>query len=252
MVYSFWFIVGVFLANGIGCVLTVFCLVRMTDRRRSNANRAVLVAGAAWGIIEAARDDALFVVATAVHLRDDRVRFFLAPGLVLTVVSMLIAVAVLGLAAANPTAPRKIGAGVTVGLLTAGMIVQSTLSGRTGFALSIDAPRAAAIAVGFAAVAAVSVWLATGATARWAMATPIMVLAACLTLAQYLIAGEVTTDPTAAVDDESGLGAIQLIFFSAVTLGVRAIALTVLSMTDEGRVDDDRDPGAIRHADARF
>ncbi|WP_433222022.1 hypothetical protein ACQP00_22335 [Dactylosporangium sp. CS-047395] len=240
--YNVWYIIGVFIANGIGCVLAVFALVRMTDERRSTGNRAFLVVAAAWGLIETARDDALFVLATAVHLRDDGVRFFLAPGLGLTVLSMLIAIAVLGIAAARPRPLWTIIAGVTVGLLTAAMVVQSVLSARTGYAVSIDVPAAVAIAAGLAVVTSASVFLATGATARRRMSVPIMVLAVCMTAAQYLLAGEILTDLSSVVDSEIGVGAIEVIFISAATFFVRTLGLTVVSMTDEGRVDQPASP----------
>ncbi|WP_433063347.1 hypothetical protein [Dactylosporangium sp. CS-033363] len=240
--YNVWYIIGVFIANGVGCVLAVFALVRMTDERRSVGNRAFLVVAAAWGLIETARDDALFVLATAVHLRDDGVRFFLAPGLGLTVLAMLIAIAVLGIAAARPRPLWTITAGVTVGLLTGAMVVQSVLSARTGYAVSIDVPAAVAIAAGLAVVTSVSVFLATGTTVRWRMSVPIMVLAACMTAAQYLLAGQIRTDLSAIVDSEIGVGAIEVIFISAATFFVRTLGLTVVSMTDEGRVDQPVSP----------
>jgi hypothetical protein len=235
--YNLAYIFGVFIANGIGCVLAVFCLVRMTDERRSTGNRAFLVLAAAWGLVETARDDTLFVMVTAVHLRDDQMHFFLAPGLGLTVLAMLIAVAVLGAAAVRPGALRTVTAGVTVGLLTAAMVVQSALSGRSGYAVSIDGTGAAVVAAGLAVVTAVSVWLATGATSRWAMSIPIMVLATCMTGAMYLVAGQVTVDPRATNDDDSGVTTLQLILITSVAFGLRAIALTIISLTDEGRVD---------------
>jgi hypothetical protein len=238
VVYSPWYILGVFLANGIGLVLTVFCLVRMVDVRRSTGNRAVLVVGAAWGLIETARDDALFVLVTAVHLRDDRVQFFLAPGLALTVGAMLIAIAVLGVAAARPRPLWTVCAGVTVGLLTSAMVVQSVLSARSGYVTSIDVPDVVTVAAGLTAVITVAVWLATGATERWAMATPIMVVAAVLTVAQYLMAGEVTVDLSATVDEAIGASPLALIFITVAALGVRMIALTVLSITDDDRAED--------------
>jgi len=237
VVYSPWYILGVFVANGIGCVLTVFCLVRMTDARRSTANRAVLVVGAAWGLIETARDDALFVLVTAVHLRDDRVQFYLAPGFALTVGAMLIAIVVLGVAAARPGPLWTVCAGVTVGLLTSAMVVESILSGRSGYATSIDVADVIAVSAGLAAVIAIGVWLATGATERWAMAVPIMVMGACLTVAQYLMAGEVTVDVTETVDEAAGVSPLTLVFFTVAAFGVRMIALTVLSITDEDRMD---------------
>ncbi|WP_426513806.1 hypothetical protein ACPPVO_26255 [Dactylosporangium sp. McL0621] len=237
VVYSPWYVLGVFLANGIGLVLTVFCLVRMADARRSTGNRALLVFGAAWGLIETARDDALFVLATAVHLRDDRVQFYLAPGLLLTIGAMVIAVAVLGVAAAWPRTLWTICAGVTVGLLASGMVVQSVLSARSGYVTSIDVPDVVAVSAGLTAIIAVGVWLATGATERWAMAMPILVVAAVMTVAQYMMAGEVTVDLSETVDDASGAPPLTLIFITVAALGVRMIALTVLSITDEDRVE---------------
>ncbi|MER7279119.1 hypothetical protein ABT369_32245 [Dactylosporangium sp. NPDC000244] len=237
VLYSPWYVLGVFLANGIGCVLTVFCLVRMTDERRSTANRAVLVVGAAWGLIETARDDALFVLATAIHLRDDQVQFFLAPGLALTVGTILISVVVLGVAAAWPRPLWTVAAGVTVGLLTSAMIVQSMLSGRSGYVTSINAPAAVAIAAGLTAVIATAVYLATGATRRWRMAGPILVVGLAMTVAQYLMAGQVTIDFAATVDNAAGASPITLIFITVAAFGVRMIALTLLSITDEGRVE---------------
>nr|BFE57584.1 hypothetical protein GCM10020063_021100 [Dactylosporangium thailandense] len=237
MLYSPWYVLGVFLANGTGCVLTVFCLVRMTDERRSTANRALMVVGAAWGLIETARDDALFVLATAVHLRDDQVQFFLAPGLALTVGTILISIVVLGVAAAWPRPLWTVAAGVTVGLLTSAMIVQSMLSGRSGYVTSINASAAVAIAAGLTTVIATAVYLATGATRRWRRAGPIMVVALAMTVAQYLMAGQVTVDFTATVDDAAGASPITLIFITVAAFGVRMIALTLLSITDEGRVE---------------
>lgn len=237
VVYSPWYILGVFLGNGIGCVLAVFCLVRMVDPRRSTGHRAVLVLGAAWGLIESARDGALFVLATAVHLRDDRINFYLAPGLALTVGAVLIAVAVLGVAATHPRPLWTVCAGATVGLLTSAMVVESMLSGRSGYVTAIDVPDVVAVSAGLTAVITVAVWLATGATRRWAMAGPIMVVAACLTAAQYLMAGEVTIDRSETVDEATGVSPLTLIFITVAALGVRMIALTVLSITDEDRVD---------------
>ncbi|WP_433088382.1 hypothetical protein ACQP1P_20450 [Dactylosporangium sp. CA-052675] len=237
VLYSPWYVLGVFLANGIGCVLTVFCLVRMTDERRSTANRVVLVVGAAWGLIETARDDALFVLATAIHLRDDQVRFFLAPGLALTVGTVLISIVVLGVAAAWPRPLWTVAAGVTVGLLTSAMIVQSMLSGRSGYVTSINAPAAVAIAAGLTAVVAAAVSLATGATQRWRTAVPIVAVALVMTVAQYLMAGQVTIDFSATVDDAAGASPLTLIFITVAAFGVRMIALLLLSLTDEGRVE---------------
>ncbi|MFI5911897.1 hypothetical protein [Dactylosporangium sp. NPDC051541] len=237
VVYNVWFILGVLVSNGIGCVLSVFCLVRMTDERRSFGNRAFLVVAAAWGIVETARDDALFVIATAVHLRDDSVVFFLAPSLALTVLSILIASAILGLAASHPQPLWTVAAGVTVGLLTGGMVVQAVLAGRSGYAVSIDVPAAIATAAGLAAVTALCVWLATGATVRWRMSVPILVLAVSMTTAQYLLAAEVNTDLTAVEDNPTGMSPLQLIFICVAAFGVRTIALTLLSITDEGRFE---------------
>ena len=243
VVHNAGFMLGVFLANGIGCVLAVFCLVRMADKRRSTGNRALLVFAAAWAVIETARDDALFVVATAVHLRDDQVRFVLLPGFGLTVVAMLIAVAAFGVAATWPRPVWTVTAGVTVGLLTAAMIVDSCLAGHTGFAESVDAPRAAAIAVGLAAVFGAAVRLATGATERWAMASTILGLAATLTAGQYLMAGQVTVDTTTATATDTGVDSIRLLLFTTIAFGIRTILLTLMSLADDDRGDRPGRPG---------
>ncbi|MFB9446708.1 hypothetical protein Dvina_23580 [Dactylosporangium vinaceum] len=248
VVYNIWFILGVFISNGIGCVLSVFCLVRMTDARRSFANRAFLVLAAAWGIVETARDDALFVIATAIHLRDDSVVFYLAPSLALTVVSIGLACAVLGVAAANPRPVWTVTAGATVGLLTGGMAVQAVLAGRSGYAVSIDVPAAVATAAGLAAVTAAAVFLATGATARWRMTGPILVLALCMTVAQYLLAAEVNTDLSAVEDNAIGMSPLQLIFICVAAFGVRTIVLTLLSITDEGKFERAAEYAGTRRA----
>jgi hypothetical protein len=247
VVYDIWFVLGVFVANAIGCVLAVFCLVRMADPRRSAGNRIFLVVAAAWGVVETARDDALFVMATAVYLRDDQVRFFLAPSMALTVVSVAVTAVAFWMAARHPRPLWTATAGVTAGLLTGAMVVQSALAGRTGHVTSVDVPAAVAIAGGLAVVTALSVWLATGATARWRVAIPIMVLAIGMTGAQYLVAGKITFDLSTMVDDEIGVNAIHLIFFTVAAFGVRTIALMFLSMTDEGRAERDGEAYASMH-----
>jgi hypothetical protein len=254
VVYSPWYIVGVFLANGIGCVLTVFCLVRMTDKRRSVANRAFLVFVAAWIIVETARDDMLFVAATAIHLEDSQVRFFIVPSMLLTVVAVLFTAAILGAAARNPRPLWTAGGGAAIGLLIGAVNVQAATSGRTGAATSIDPVDSAVIVLVLAAVIAITIRLATGATTRPPMAGSIMLLAICLTIAQYLTVGEVLTDPSVPGDYDAGLDSIPLIAFTAVAFGIRTIALTVLSITDEGDLElptaaGDRQlpPGRARH-----
>ena len=69
---------------------------------------------------------------------------------------------------------------------------ESVLSGRSGYVTSIDVPDVIGVSAGLTVVVTAAVWLSTGATERWAMAMPIMVVAAALTAAQYLMAGEVT------------------------------------------------------------
>ena len=233
VVYNPWYVIGVFLANGIGCVLTVFCLVRMTDKRRSTGNRAFLVFVAAWILVETARDDMLFVAATAIHLEDSQVQFFIAPSMLLTVVAVLFTAAVLGIAARNPRPLWTAGGGAAIGLLIGAVSVQAATSGRTGAAMSIDATESAIIALGLAVVIAVTIRLATGATTRPPMASSIMLLAICLTIGQYLMVGEVMTDPTVPGDYDAGLASIPLIAFTAVAFGIRTIALTLMSLTDE-------------------
>ncbi|MGI5245295.1 hypothetical protein [Dactylosporangium sp. CA-139066] len=235
--HQVWFALGVLLGNGIGCLLAVFCLSRMTDPRRSPRNRLFLVVVAAWALVETARDDMLFVAATAIHMSDYEVHFFLAPSMGLTVFAVLLTSCVFWLAARRPRPVWTIGGGTAVGLLLAAMSVQAAFSGRTGSAMTIDVAGTAVVAGGLAAVTATAVWLGTGATTRSAVATAVTLLAVCLTVAQYMIAHDVTTDPRITVDSDAGINPIQLAVFTAVAFGVRAIALTIMSMIDEGHRD---------------
>ncbi|WP_238013701.1 hypothetical protein KZZ52_54875 [Dactylosporangium sp. AC04546] len=233
MDYQVWFVLAALLGNGVGCMLAVFCLVRMTDQRRTTRNRLLLVLVAAWVLVETARDDMLFVAATAIHMSDYQVHFFLAPSMVLTVFSVLFTAGVFWLAANRPRPLWTIGGGTAVGLLLGAMSVQAAFAGRAGSAMSIDIVSTSLIAAGLGAVTGVFVWLSTGATRRSAMATAVALLAICLTIAQYWIAAEVTTDPSIPVDSTVGIDPIQLGIVTAVAFGVRAIALTFMSMMDE-------------------
>ncbi|MFG2038435.1 hypothetical protein [Dactylosporangium sp. NPDC048998] len=241
-----WFVLGVLLGNGVGCLLAVFCLVRMTDQRRTVRNRLLLVLIGSWALVETARDDMLFVAATAIHMSDYQVHFFLAPSMALTAVAVLFTMAVFWLAAARPRPLWTVGGGTAVGLLLAATSLQAAFSGRTGSAMSIDIVNAAVIAAGLGAMTGIAVRLGTGATSRPAIATAVTLLAICLTIAQYLIAGEVTTDPSIAVDSDAGIDPIQLAVFTAVAFGVRAIVLTFMSMIDESRPEP-----LVDHVDAR-
>ncbi|GAA2616003.1 hypothetical protein GCM10010399_53700 [Dactylosporangium fulvum] len=235
MDYQVWFVLGVLLGNGVGCLLAVFCLVRMTDQGRTVRNRLLLVLVGSWALVETARDDMLFVAATAIHMSDYQVHFLLAPSMVLTVFAVLFTTAVFWLAATRPRPLWTVGGGTAVGLLLGAMSLQAAHAGRTGSAVSIDLVNSLVIAAGLGAATGVSVWLGTGATRRSAIATAVTLLAICLTIAQYRIAGEVTTDPSITVDSDAGIDPIQLGVFTAVAFGVRAIALTVMSMIDESR-----------------
>ncbi|GAA4258002.1 hypothetical protein [Dactylosporangium darangshiense] len=227
------FVLGVLLGNGIGCLLAVFCLVRMTDQRRTARNRLLLVLVASWALVETARDDMLFVAATTIHMNDFEVRFLLAPSMALTVFAVLFTSAILWLVAMRPRPLWTIGGGTAIGLLLSAMCVQAALAGRAGSAMSIDVVAAAVIAAGLGAMTGIAVWLGTGATSRQTIATAVALLAICLTIAQYLIAKAMTTDPSVTVDSETGFSPIQLGVLTAVAFGVRAIALTVMSMIDE-------------------
>jgi hypothetical protein len=232
-----WFVLGVLLGNAVGCLLAVFCLVRMTDRSRTTRNRLLLVVAASWALVETARDDMLFVAATAIHMSDYEVRFFLAPSLAFTVVAVLFTATILWLAAARPQSPWTLGGGTAIGVLLTAMCLQAAFSGRTSSAMSIDIVNAAAIAAGLGIATGIGVRLATGATSRSAIASAVVVLTVCLTIAQYVITREVTTDPAVIVDSDVGIDPVQLGIFTAVAFGVRAIALTVMTMIDEGHHD---------------
>ncbi|MEV0132910.1 hypothetical protein AB0H83_31160 [Dactylosporangium sp. NPDC050688] len=233
--HQIWYVLGVLLGNGVGCLLAVFCLVRMTDQRRSAGSRFLLVLMASWALVETARDDMLFVAATAIHMDDYQVHFFLAPSMALTVIAVAFTTSVFWLVAKHPHPVWTAGAGTAVGLLLGVMCLQAALAGRTGSALSIDVADSVMVTAGLGVATGTAVWLATGATRRSAMATAITLLAICLTIAQYRIASVVTTDPSIAVDSDIGIDPIQLGVFTAVAFGVRAIALTVMSMIDESR-----------------
>jgi hypothetical protein len=233
--YQVWFVLGVLLGNGVGCLLAVFCLVRMTDQGRTVRNRLLLVLVASWALVETARDDMLFVAATAIHMNAYQVHFFLAPSMILTVFAVLFTTGVLWLVAKHRHPIWTAGAGTAVGLLLGVMSLQAALSGRTDSGMSIDIADALAITAGLGAATGISVWLGTGATRRSAVATAVALLAICLTLAQYRIAGIVTTDPSIVIDSDAGIDPIQLGVFTAVAFGVRAIALTVVSLVNEGR-----------------
>jgi hypothetical protein len=232
-----WFVLGVLLGNAVGCLLAVFCLVRMTDQRRTTRNRLLLVLVASWALVETARDDMLFVAATAIHMSDYQVRFFLAPSLAFTVVAVLFTATILWLAAARPRSPWTIGGGTAIGVLLTAMCLQAAFSGRTSSAMSIDIVDAAVIAAGLGVATGIGVRLGTGATSRLSIATAVAVLTVCLTIAQYVVAREVTTDPTVVVDSDAGIDPVQLGIFTAVAFGVRAIALTVMTMIEEGHHD---------------
>jgi 4-amino-4-deoxy-L-arabinose transferase-like glycosyltransferase len=236
--HQVWFVLGVLLGNAIGCLLAVFCLARMTDERRSRRNRLLLVLVAAWALVETARDDMLFVAATAMHMSDYEVHFFLAPSMLLTVFAVLFTATVFWFTAARPRPSWTIGGGFAVGLLLAAMSVQAAFSGRTGAAMSIDAADTAVLAAGLGAVTAGTVWLATGATRRSAVATAATLLAVCLTIAQYLVTKEMATDPTVTDDSDVGINPIQLAVFTAVAFGVRAVALMIMSMIDESHREE--------------
>ncbi|MDG6104042.1 hypothetical protein Daura_12625 [Dactylosporangium aurantiacum] len=233
MDHQVWFVLGVLLGNGVGCLLAVFCLARMTDRRRTTRSRVLLVLMASWALVETARDDMLFVAATAIHMSDYQVHFFLAPSMVLTVFAVAFTFGVLWLVAKHPHPVWTAGAGTAVGLLLGTMSLQAALAGRTGSALSIGVADSLVIAAGLGVATGVSVWLGTGATRRSAIATAVALLAVCLTVAQYRIAAVATTDPSIVVDSDAGMDPIQLGVFTAVAFGVRAIMLTVMSMIEE-------------------
>lgn len=233
--HQIWFVLGVLLGNGVGCLLAVFCLIRMVDQRRTVRNRVFLVVVASWALVETARDDMLFVAATTIHMNDYQVHFFLAPSMILTVFTVLATAGLLWLVAKHPHPVWTAGAGTAVGLLLGVMSLQAALAGRTGSALSIDVADSMVITAGLGVATGISVWLGTGATRRSAIATAVTLLAICLTIAQYRIANGVTTDPSILVDSDAGIDPIQLGVFTAVAFGVRAIALTVMSMIDESR-----------------
>lgn len=230
-----WYVLGVLLGNGVGCLLAVYCLVRMTDQRRTARNRFLLVLMASWALVETARDDMLFVAATAIHMNDYQVHFFLAPSMALTVIAVAFTTSVLWLVAKHPHPVWTAGAGTAVGLLLGVMCLQAALAGHTGSALSIDVVDSVVVTAGLGIATGISVWLGTGATRRSAIATGITLLTVCLTIAQYRIASVVTTDSSIAVDSNIGFDPIQLGVFTAVAFGVRAIVLTVISMIDESR-----------------
>jgi hypothetical protein len=231
--HQIWFVPGVLLGNGVGCLLAVFCLVRMTDQRRTTRSRLLLVVAASWALVETARDDMLFVAATAIHMSDYQVHFFLAPSMILTVLAVAFTSGVLWLVAKHPHPVWTAGAGTAVGLLLGAMSLQAAVAGRTGSALSIDLADSLMIAAGLGVATGISVWLGTGATRRSAVATAVTLLTICLTIAQYRIANVVTTDPSILTDTDAGIDPIQLGVFTAVAFGVRAIALTVMSIIDE-------------------
>lgn len=231
---QFWFVLGVLLGNGVGCLLAVFCLVRMTDQGRPVRSRLLLVLVASWALVETARDDMLFVAATAIHMSDYQVHFFLAPSMVLTVFAVAFTAGVLWLVAKHPHPVWTAGAGTAIGLLLGVMCLQAALAGRTGSALSIDTADSVVVTAGLGVATGIAVWLGTGATRRSAVATAVTLLAICLTVAQYRIAAVVTTDPSVVVDSDAGIDPIQLGVFTAVAFGIRAIALTVMSIIDEG------------------
>ncbi len=230
-----WYVLGVLLGNGVGCLLAVYCLVRMTDQQRTGRSRFLLVLVASWALVETARDDMLFVAATAIHMNDYQVHFFLAPSMALTVIAVAFTASVFWLVAKHPHPVWTAGAGTAVGLLVGVMCLQAALAGRTGSALSIDVADSVVVTAGLGVATGISVWLATGATRRSAVVTAITLLTICLTIAQYRIASVVTTDPSTVVDSNIGIDPIQLGVFTAVAFGVRAITLTVISMLDEGR-----------------
>ncbi len=233
--YQVWFVLGVLLGNGVGCLLAVFCLVRMVDQRRTVRNRLLLVLVASWALVETARDDMLFVAATTIHMSDYQVHFFLAPSMVLTVFTVLTTGTLLWFVAKYPHPVWAAGAGTAIGLLLGVMSLQAALAGRTGSALSVDVVDSVVTTAGLGVATGIAVWLGTGATRRSAMATAVTLLAICLTIAQYRIANGVTTDPSVTVDSDMGIDPIQLGIFTAVAFGVRAIVLTVMSMIDESR-----------------
>ncbi|GAA2386459.1 hypothetical protein [Dactylosporangium salmoneum] len=232
-----WFVLGVLLGNGIGSLLAVFCLVRMTDQQRSVRNRLLLVLVAAWALVETARDDMLFVAATTIHMSDYEVHFFLAPSMGLTAIAVLFTMAVFWFTAAHPRPLWTIGGGIAAGLLMTAMSLQAAFSGRTDSATSIDIANAAMIAAGLGVTTGIAVWLGTGATTRQARATAVTLLTVGLTITQYLISAEVTTDPSTTVNSDLGINPVQLAVFTAVAFGVRAIALTFMTMIEEGRPD---------------
>jgi hypothetical protein len=86
------FFLGALLGNGVGCLLAVFCLVRVTDQRRTVRSRLLLVLAASWALVETARDDMLFVAATAIHMSDYQVHFFLAPSTLIPLEGLLVSV----------------------------------------------------------------------------------------------------------------------------------------------------------------
>ncbi|MFF5233922.1 hypothetical protein [Dactylosporangium sp. NPDC000521] len=235
MDHQILYVPGVLLGNGVGCLLAVFCLVRMTDQRRTVRSRLLLVLAASWALVETARDDMLFVAATAIHMSDYQVHFFLAPSMILTVLAVAFTTSVLWLVAKHPHPVWTAGAGTAVGLLLGAMSLQAALAGRTGSALSIDITDSLVITAGLGVATGVSVWLGTGATRRSAIATAVTLLTICLTIAQYRIADVVTTDPSIPVDSDAGIDPIHLSVFTAVAFGVRAIALTVMSIIEESR-----------------
>lgn len=247
MDYRVWFVLGALLGNGIGCLLAVFCLVRMTDQRRTRRGRLLLVLVASWALVETMRDDMLFVAATTIHAGDYQVRFFLAPSMVLTVFTVLLTMVLFWLAAMHPRPVWTIVAGAAVGLLLSVMGLQAALAGRTGSAMTISVADSLAITAGLGVTTGISVWLGTGATRRSAVATAVTLLAISLTIAQYRIAEMTTTDPSVAADSNVGIDPMQLAVIIAVAFGVRAIALTVMSMIDESRPEPLREHQLSSH-----
>ena len=235
MDYQIWFVLGVFIGNGVGCVLAVFCLVRMTDQERTMRNRLLLMLVGSWALVETARDDMLFVAATAIHINDYQVHFFLAPSMLLTVFAVALMTAVFWLAATRSRPVWTVGGGTAAGLILGAMSLQAALAGRTESAMSIDIVNSLVITAGLAAATGIAVWLGAGATRRSAMVTAIMLLAICLTAAQYRIAAVAAIDPSILVNSDAGIDPNQLNVFTAVAFGIRTIALTIMSMIDESR-----------------
>jgi hypothetical protein len=229
-----WLILAVFLSNSIGCVLAAYCLARITNPEWPRLRRILLAALASWSLVESAYHNMLFVAATGLDTQGIPIRYALGASVATILVLTIAATAVLTLVSLRPRLLWIIPGGLSVGLIAAVASVQALGSIRSDRIASVDLHSAGVIFAGFGVLAAVLLSFTIGATRRMLLASAIMLLGACLTALQYLMANEaVFLEPTdAEVVPLEGLLPTGAILVTVAGFVVKVTALVVVTLSD--------------------